>query len=67
MPASNRYLNIGFVEIRSLEQQRLAAKLSERVGGAIDDIQLRGMTLAFAKPAKGIEGGIRHGGIERNN
>jgi hypothetical protein len=64
---SERRLNIGLVEIRSLEQQRLAAKFGERVSGAIDDIQLRGMTLALPEPAKGVERRIRHGCIERNH
>ena len=65
--ASDRRLNIGPVEIGSLEQQRLVAKLGDRIGGAIDDIQLCRMPLAFSEPAKSLESRICHRRIERNN
>ena len=56
---SVRRLQIGVDEVRSFEEQLFAGRLREGVGEAVSEVQLCGVTAAFAEVAECLAGDPR--------
>jgi hypothetical protein len=60
-------MNVRPVEISTLEEQGLGARLGQRIDRTIDDVQLSRIPLPLAETAKRIEGGFCHFVVERHH